>query len=386
MALDTKRRVRVLAADDSAVMREVLRMVFQMHASAAGSALPRMELCGVVKDGIEALEAVRTLRPDVLLLDVEMPRLGGLGVLEHLKTMGLGLPVIMCSSHTARGARVTLDALSCGAKDYVMKPAQQSDFAMALDSLMTQLLPKIAELVAPVAMPLKPVTMPSAGPPGVSLGACVELIVIGVSTGGPSALETMLPRLPRSLPVPVMIVQHMPKLFTEALANRLDRVCAMPVMQAEDGMPVQAGRILLAAGGAHMEVARGAGKGLTVKLHQGPALNSCKPSVDYLFRSSARICGSGTLAVVMTGMGSDGLDGARAVAAAGGAVLAQDAESSAVWGMPGRIVEEGLATATLPLQGLAEALMRRVESGRTLPRVNPAAGRAGHKEAAYGVL
>ena len=405
MALNGQRTLRVLAADDSAVMGEVLRMVFAMHAGAGDRTLPPMELLGVKKDGIEALEAVRTLQPDVLLLDLEMPRLNGLGVLERLRETAPRLPVIMCSAHTERGARATLDALAAGAQDYVMKPAQQRDFATALDALMKQLLPKIAVLARAAAesahRPARACEAQNARPGqrgGERAGAPslhetpslasepVGLIVIGVSTGGPAALEAMLPRLPRTLGVPVMIVQHMPKLFTGALAERLDRLCPMPVTQARDGITVVRDTVLLAPGDAHMEVARGAGDSLAVRLHHGPALHSCKPSVDYLFHSAARVYGGATLALVLTGMGSDGLAGARAVRAAGGAVLAQDQESSAVWGMPGRVVSEGLASATLPLTAMADAVIRRVRGD-----ASPAAGftsavRETRREAAYGLL
>ena len=386
--MPTRRTLRVLAADDSVVMGEVLRMVFALHGSAGNRGLPRMELLGVVKDGIDALEAVRTLRPDVLLLDLEMPRLNGLGVLEQLRRLAPDLPVIMCSAHTEQGARATLDALAAGAKDYVMKPAQQKDFASALDNLMQHLLPKIAALAMHPAAAANAAgstssrsDAPSDGP---ASGSPVEIVVIGVSTGGPSALEAMLPLLPRTLGVPIMIVQHMPKLFTGALAERLNRLCDLPVEQARDGMTLRRSSVLLAPGDAHMELARGAGESFAVRLHQGPALHSCKPSADYLFQSAARLCGAGTLALVLTGMGSDGLDGARAVRKAGGAVLAQDEETSAVWGMPGRVVREGLASATLPLGSLAEAVLHRVRAGHSPAR--PGADPEHAREAAYGVL
>ena len=390
--------LRVLAADDSAVMRGVMRTVFDLHANdSARSSLPRMELCGLVRDGVEALEAVRTLKPDVLLLDLEMPRMNGLKVLEELRRVAPHLPVIMCSGHTERGARSTLDALALGAKDYVMKPGQQKDFAAALDTLMEQLLPKIAELTgwnqtAPAERRTE-IRLPA--PARVGLPArggtnAVELVAIGVSTGGPSALEQMLPMLPRDFAVPVMIVQHMPRLFTGALAERLRGLCRMPVEEARDGMRVEPGRILIAPGDAHMEVVSGVGRGRAVRLHKGLALNSCMPSVDYLFRSAATLCGGGTLALVMTGMGSDGLDGARAVRESGGTVLAQDEATSAVWGMPGRVVMDGLASATVPLGALAGELLQRVQAGR-IPSVLGAAmaGRGGgeaRREVSYGLL
>jgi two-component system chemotaxis response regulator CheB len=365
-----RRPIRVLAVDDSAVMRGALRTVFELHSSQGDPALPRMELCGLMRDGVEALEAVKQLSPDVLLLDLEMPRMDGLEVLAKLRVLAPSLPVIMCSAHTERGARSTLDALSLGAKDYVMKPGQQKDFASALDSLMEQLLPKIAALAGWNPEPMRPRDLVRSAPPvgrrgesPAESGPPAELVVIGVSTGGPSALESMLPMLPRGFAAPIMIVQHMPRLFTGALAERLNRICRLPVEQARNGAAILPGSVWLAPGDAHMEVVWAAGgrRGGVVKLHQGPPLNSCKPSVDYLFRSAAATYGAGTLALVMTGMGADGLDGCRAVRSAGGTVLAQDEATSAVWGMPGRVAREGLAHALVPLPSLAAALIHRIQ-------------------------
>ena len=364
MTIESRRTVRVLAADDSAVMRGVIRTIFQLHASDSSSRLPAMELCGVVRDGQEALDCVRALQPDVLLLDLEMPRLNGLQVLDILRIQAPTLPVILCSAHTERGARTTLDALARGAEDYVMKPRHQDDVASSFKLLMEQLLPKIAmaarlpqqsraRLDSKASSSLFPSSPPCPSPDS---RVRAELVVIGLSTGGPAALEAMLPALPESFDAPVLVVQHMPKLFTSALSERLNRLCRLSVKEAKNGDAVKPGGIWLAPGDAHMEIAPG---GL-IKLHQGVPLNSCKPSVDYLFHSAARLYGGSTLAVMMTGMGSDGLDGARAVQAAGGSVLAQDEASSAVWGMPGRVVKEGISCATVALQDLAGELIERI--------------------------
>ena len=386
MSVERGGTLRVLAADDSAVMRSVMRTIFQLHGGDEESTLPKMELCGVVKDGLEAVEAVLRLRPDVLVLDLEMPRLDGLGVLERLRKEVPDLPVIMCSAYTDRGARSTLDALSYGAKDYVMKPHQQIDFASALDWLTQQLLPKIAALAGTgqeraflVERRATP-RLPSFS--SMAVRTPVELVVIGVSTGGPSALEEMLPALPQNLPVPILIVQHMPKLFTGALAERLNRLCRVQVSEARDGAIAQPGTVWLAPGDSHLEVVRTSGAP-RIELHQGPALNGCKPSVEYLFQSAARF-GGGTLALMMTGMGCDGLTGSRAIRDAGGTVLAQDEASSAVWGMPGRIVQAGLASAILPLSALAGAIVQRVEAGRTSSR--EASYRCIPREVRHGVL
>ena len=383
MRSEGKRPLRVLAADDSAVMRGVLRTMFQLHAAEEQRTLPAMELCAVVRNGVECLEAVGRMRPDAILLDLEMPVLDGLGVLRRLREMAPEIPVIMCSAYTERGARSTLDALALGAKDYVMKPGSQSDFAAALDLLMQQVLPKIAALTAGTAnasVPLQVSTFRAAA------GARVELVTVGVSTGGPSALEQMLPRLPADFAVPVMIVQHMPKLFTGALAERLDRLCAVKVREAFDGAVLEPGTVWLAPGDEHMEVARMAGGAGGVRLHRRAPLNSCMPSVDYLFSSAAKAYGAGTLALVLTGMGSDGLDGAMEIKRAGGSVYAQDQASSAVWGMPGRIVEAGLAVAQVPLSGIASVLLDRVQAGRDVAVRNKSSKVEHRLEVNYGLL
>jgi two-component system chemotaxis response regulator CheB len=384
MEIQKERPLRILAADDSAVMRGILRELFVMRDEDRLGDLPPMELCGLARDGVECLEAVKLLRPDMLVLDLEMPRMNGLEVLEQLRRENPDLPVIMCSAYTERGARSTLEALACGASDYVMKPYEQRDFTAALVSLSQQLLPRIAALAremspreggaAPVVSGGGEQRSREAYVPSQSL---VEVVVIGLSTGGPSALEQLLPQLPADFPVPVLIVQHMPKVFTAALAERLDKCCALHVEQAYDSAPLRAGTVWLAPGGSHMEVAlravmpgegerSGRAREGRVRLHQQELLNHCRPSVDYLFHSAARMYGAGTLALVMTGMGADGLNGARAVHERGGVVLAQDEASSAVWGMPGRVTEAGIASATLPLSAIAAALRRRVDAGRAV--------------------
>lgn len=375
------RPLRILAADDSAVMRGILRELFAMHGEDGASELPKMQLCGLAQDGMECIEAVRSVEPDVLILDLEMPRLNGLEVLDRLRRERPELPVIMCSSYTEHGARSTLEALACGASDYVMKPCEQKDFLTALHALAEQLLPRIAALAVAAIRREEGVGRNGyavEGPWGreIALRAqpLVEVVVIGLSTGGPSALEMLLPQLPADFPVPVLIVQHMPKVFTGALAERLNRCCALHVEQAYDGAALRGGWVWLAPGGSHMEVAlrRGMGGeeayGGTVRLHQEEPRNHCRPSVDYLFHSAAQAYGAGTLAVVMTGMGADGLSGARAVHERGGQVLAQDKASSAVWGMPGRVAEAGIAGTPLPLSEIAGALMQRVEVGRVARR------------------
>lgn len=370
-AFESIRPLRVLVADDSMVMRSILNTLFERHHRIPYAGLPPMELIEAVRDGVECLEAIERLRPDLLVLDLEMPRLNGLGVLEALQRRQQRLPVIMCSSYTVHGARATLDALARGAADYVMKPAGQSGLQQALNSLAEQLLPRIAALAS--ASDPERASRTSSYPRAASQAAAnrseVEAVVIGVSTGGPAALEQLLPRLPADLSAPVLIVQHMPKLFTGVFAERLNRICRLRVAEAVAGAAVRSGTIWLAPGDAHLELAAApssmcmqgeAASKSVIRLHHKAPLNHCMPAVDYLFLSAARLYGDRALAVVLTGMGSDGLEGARAIRARGGHVLVQDEASSAVWGMPGRIVESGLASSVLALEGIAEEINRKV--------------------------
>ncbi|HEX3969324.1 MAG TPA: chemotaxis-specific protein-glutamate methyltransferase CheB [Edaphobacter sp.] len=406
MGTSKKRPLRILAADDSAVMRSILWKLFLMHAEDRSSELPRMELCGIARDGVECLELMRQQCPDVLVLDLEMPRMNGLDVLDRLRTENPELPVIMCSAYTEHGARSTLEALGRGASDYVMKPSQQQDFAAAMQSLSQQLLPRIVALAKNASGGIEKTDrnlLPDplnekAGHASTAISSTIEVVVIGLSTGGPLALEQLLPKLPKDFPVPVLIVQHMPKLFTGALAERLDNCCALRVEQAYDNAVIRPGTVWLAPGDAHMEVAprrammsdgdRGEAHSSRVRLHQQEPLNHCRPSVDYLFLSAARMYGAGTLALVMTGMGADGLNGARAVHQGGGVVLAQDEATSAVWGMPGRVTEAGIASLTLPLWGIASALKQRVGAGRrTKPdSAAPVPAAAPRREMIHGLL
>jgi two-component system chemotaxis response regulator CheB len=376
------RPLRILAADDSLVMRSVFWKLFLLHTENRSSELPRMDLCGVARDGVECLEEVRRLSPDVLVLDLEMPRLNGLEVLDRLRAERPELPVIMCSAYTEHGAKSTLEALAHGASDYVMKPTAQRDGGAAMMSLSQQLLPRIAVLAKKTNRRRREAVrgetsggLKAECDVAVEKGSApVEIVVVGLSTGGPAALEQLLPDLPKDFPVPMLIVQHMPKLFTSALAERLDRCCGLRVEQAYDNATIRPGTVWLAPGDAHMEVApRRAMMGerdsfqtrsSRIRLHQEEPLNHCRPSVDYLFFSAARTYGAGALALVMTGMGADGLNGARAVYDSGGVVLAQDEATSAVWGMPGRVSDAGVASLTLPLWNIAEVLKQRVGLGR----------------------
>lgn len=350
-------RTRILIADDSAVMRSLLRSVI--------SSDPGLELVGTAADGESALRAFETLRPDLVLLDVEMPVMNGLETLRRLRARHPRLPVIMCSSLTQRGARVTIEALASGASDYVAKPAGQANLAAATRALTQDLLPKIHAL-APDTVPgfMPPprqapaAVIPVRGP--ARLSAPPAVVVIGVSTGGPAALDIVLPSLPANFPLPVLIVQHMPELFTRLLAERLAQRCRLRVTEGAEGDAVRPGHIYIARGNWHLEVLAAARAGLPPTLHltQAAPENHCRPAADVLFRSAAAVYGAGVLAVVLTGMGSDGLAGARTIQAQGGTILAQDEATSAVWGMPGAIARAGLAQRILPIQSVAAEIVR----------------------------
>ncbi|MGA7107719.1 MAG: chemotaxis response regulator protein-glutamate methylesterase [Terracidiphilus sp.] len=354
------RRVRILIVDDSAVMRSILRSVLRMQAG--------FEVVGTAVDGETALGAVEALHPDLVLLDVEMPVMDGLATLRKLRGRGHRMPVIMCSSLTQRGGRVTIEALASGASDYVAKPASQAGPAESMRSLARELLPKIAALTAlpPASSALANSMRAMQGPgapqlPGTEpIVSIPSLLAIGISTGGPAALDIVLPAFPATFPIPVLIVQHMPELFTRLLAERLNGRCPLAVREAAEGNPVQPGTIYIARGDWHLEIVSPlrTGQPPTLHLTQAPPENHCRPSVDVLYRSAAAVYGSGVLAAVLTGMGSDGMAGARIVRARGGTVLAQDQATSAVWGMPGAVVRQGLAQRVFPLQAIAPEIMR----------------------------
>jgi len=359
--------IRVVIADDSATIRNLLARLFAPSETAQPNNLPLVELCAAAPDGQTCLRAVRALQPDLVILDLEMPGLSGMETIDLLRREWPDLPIIMFSAYTARGASQTLEALARGATDYVTKPTGQPNPEAAIAALREDLLPKIIVLATrrhtSKTPPATRVTLTAPTVPA-------QVVGIGVSTGGPSALELLLPHLPHDFPAPVLIVQHMPRLFTNALALRLDRACALAVNLAYDGAEPTPGTIWLAPGDSHMELAITNGR-MRIALNQDPPELHCRPSVNPLFRSLARTHGSRALGVIMTGMGSDGLDGSHALVHAGGAVLAQDEPSSTIWGMPGRVVAAGLASAVLPIAALAEAIIQRSSRNRNPHRVLP---------------
>ncbi|GAB7191761.1 chemotaxis response regulator protein-glutamate methylesterase [Kineococcus sp. NUM-3379] len=355
-------RIRVLVVDDSVVVRRLITDVL------AGD--PDLEVVGTAGNGQIALEKLAQLKPDVITLDIEMPVMDGLQTVREIRRVDRRVPVIMFSTLTERGASATLEALSTGANDYVTKPANVGSVAESMESVRSQLVPKIKALVPrfaearPAFRPLPAPAAPAGAPaaprarPAGGTGR-PRALIIGSSTGGPEALTAVIPRLPANLPVPVLITQHMPPVFTKLYAQRLDKVSALTVVEAVDGQPVVPGTVYIAPGDFHMEVVR-SGAGAVVRLQQGPPENFCRPAVDVMFRSALALYGGDLLAVVLTGMGSDGRIGCKGVTAAGGQVVVQDEATSVVWGMPGAVAREGVADEILPLPAIADAIVRRL--------------------------
>lgn len=353
-------KIRVLVVDDAVVMRKLITEALAHD--------PEFEVAGTAPNGRIALQKISQINPDAVTMDVEMPVMDGVTTLKEIRKIAPKLPVIMFSTLTQKGAATTLDALAMGANDYVTKPANVGSVREGIEAVAHELIPKIRvhckRLTAPVFESNPAKFVRSIAPAPVRTGSRpVEIVCIGTSTGGPNALAEVFAKLPAGLPAPVVVVQHMPPMFTAMLAQRLTLVSKVPCVEATEGMPLQAGRAYIAPGGRHMEVSNAGGK-LHLRLHDGPLENSCRPSVDVLFRSVAKVFGEGTLAVVMTGMGQDGLRGCERIREAHGRVLVQDEATSVVWGMPGSVAHAGLADEELPLAQIAGEIGRRVFARR----------------------
>lgn len=355
-------KIRVLVIDDSVVVRRFLTNMI--------SADPELEVTGAAANGRIGLSKIQQNNPDIVVMDVEMPEMCGLDALREIRRAWPLLPVIMFSSLTQRGAAVTLDALELGANDYVTKPTQVGSIDQAQQQIRDDLIPKIMALCGRDRRIARSIgTTPFPSPPEVNdrVHAAnlsprrIEVVAIGTSTGGPNALATVIPDLPADFPVPILIVQHMPPFFTAALADRLSSKSAIKVREAAQGDQLKPGRAWIAPGDHHMVIRKSEGS-IVIELNQGPRENSCRPSVDVLLRSVAAAYGSSTLAVVMTGMGQDGLLGCEMVHKSGGTIYAQDEATSVVWGMPGFVARAGLAERVLPIDCLGAAITSRVGS------------------------
>jgi two-component system chemotaxis response regulator CheB len=352
--------ISVLVVDDSAVIRRLVTDVL--------SADPGIRVIGTAPNGKIALDKINALNPDIITLDVEMPVLDGVSTVREIRKTRPRLPVIMFSTLTSVGADATLAALRAGASDYVTKPANTGSLTESVASVREQLVPRIHALCArnQRRIPTRP---PATRPrrPGVAgRNEPVKAVVIASSTGGPEALRTVLTALPRTLPVPVFVVQHMPPVFTDMLAQRINSESGLIVAEARDGEPARPGHVYLAPGDKHLEVSR-FGDVVRTKLHNGPKENHCRPAADVLFRSAAHVYGGAVLTVVLTGMGQDGKRGTEPLAAAGGRVIVQDEATSVVWGMPGAVAEAGLADAVLPIGNIADAITTQVTRRGLVP-------------------
>ncbi|HKI31572.1 MAG TPA: chemotaxis-specific protein-glutamate methyltransferase CheB [Gemmataceae bacterium] len=351
---------RVLVVGGTFLDRVLLSQVLNQDAA--------LQVVGLTTSGPAALAKIAATAPDLVVLTPDGGGADGLPTLAALLARFPDLPVILFSDQARRRSSFTLEALALGASDYVTAPARMADTASG-----GEVLPAAAQLVREELAPRVKLFARSGGPTPAPArvgtgGACrgeISVVAVGVSSGGPAALAKVLPRLPSDFPVPVLIVQHMPAGMTQVLANSLTASCHLRVAEGVQGAQLRPGTVWLAPGGAHMGVFR-FGSARRLRIHDEPPENSCRPSADVLFRSVANAYGA-VLAVVLTGMGQDGLRGCEAVRAAGGEVLAQDEASSTVWGMPGSVVRAGIANLVLPLGEIGQHIARRVGRKGGLP-------------------
>lgn len=367
--------IKVLVVDDSRLFRTAVAE------SLAGEG--DLQVVGSERNGLKAIEFLRANMAgvDVVTLDLEMPEMDGLATLKAIRELNSGRPrereigVIMLSAHTTEGAQSTIAALTAGAFDFITKPTSESP-AESIASLRRQLPTRIrayaarmrpalrvvaaAPRPAPIAAP--GTTLPPAqasGRPALRTGTA-QAVLIGVSTGGPRALLTMLPRLTQLVRLPIIIVQHMPPKFTASLAESLGKVCAHKVHEAVDGQPIEAGNTYIAPGGRHLVVRRTSPTQIVCGVNDNPPENALRPNVDVMFRSAAQVWGGNVVAVILTGMGADGTKGLAPLKRAGAPVIVQDEATSVVWGMPGSAAAAGLADQVLALEAIPDAVARAV--------------------------
>jgi two-component system chemotaxis response regulator CheB len=344
--------IRVLVVDDSAFMR----FTITRYLNEAGD----IQVVGAARDGVEALELLPTLKPDIITLDVEMPRMDGLSTLKEIMAEH-PLPVIMLSSLTAEGALETIQALTLGAVDFVTKPSNKANVSAVMEDVIQKIrraakakvwaVPRLKKVLP------EPVTARRADKMTRQLSSRDRIVIIGSSTGGPRALNTVLPELPADLPASVLVIQHMPVGFTRSLADRLDTLCPLRVKEAAPGDKLEVGRILIAPGGFHMVLnERG-----EIALNQDPTVHGVRPAIDVTMSSVARKFGSSIVGVILTGMGNDGTNGTGLIHSAGGWVIAEDESTCVVWGMPRSVAEAGFADEIIPLPSVASAITQAVK-------------------------
>ncbi len=335
--------------DDSVVIR---RLVGNFLAKD-----PEIDLIATAVNGKIGLEKINQMKPDVVVLDIEMPEMDGLETLIEIRKQHPTLPVIMFSSLTKEGAETTLAALNYGANDYVTKEVSGYSIKDNLNMVGDELIYKIKELTRP-KLDLKTHKI-NLAPKSSIPKKQINIVAIGTSTGGPNALKQVIPAIPKDFPVPIVIVQHMPPMFTKILAESLSKDSQIPVVEAQEGDILVPGKALIAPGNYHMSLAL-EGKHYVVQLNQDPPENYCRPAVDVLFRSVAQYFGGNTLAVVMTGMGHDGLNGCNLIKEKNGQIIVQDEATSIVWGMPGAVAAAELADEIVSLNNIGSAINQRV--------------------------
>jgi two-component system chemotaxis response regulator CheB len=348
-----------LVVDDSVIIRRLVTHALEED--------PAVQVVGSAANGVIALKMIPLVNPDVVTLDIEMPEMDGLETLRHIRKLYPDLIVIMFSTLSERGAAITIEALSLGANDYVTKVANSGSLDQSMVKLRGELVPKFKQFFIlesdPAAAPKHPVaarTIPAAlRPASQRQSKACEAVAIGVSTGGPTALAQLVPMLPADFRQPIFIVQHMPPIFTRLLAERLQSLTKLRVREGAEGMLVEGGNVYIAPGDYHMTVAR-KGTANVIKLNQAEPENSCRPAVDVLFRSVADVYGGSAMGVILTGMGQDGLRGIERLRAGGSYIVAQDEASSVVWGMPGAVVNAGLADSVVDLRCVVPEIRRHL--------------------------
>jgi len=359
-------KIRVLIVDDAVVVRRMLSNTMNQD--------PDIEVVGVAANGKICLQKIPQINPDIISLDIEMPEMNGMEALDKIRERWPKLPVIMFSTRTQKGATATLDALAKGATDYVAKPSKATSLEEGIELIKISLIPKIKALCSETAGLDIPSNLPKPKPvvarsedrktmKGFKRLHRVDVVAIGVSTGGPNALAVLLPVFSANFPVPIVLVQHMPPNFTQLLAARLNTKAELKIKECEHGDILQAGHVYIAPGDYHMSVTQ-IKDNLVAVLNQAPHENSCRPAVDVLFRSVAKMFGRNALAVVLTGMGQDGMNGCEHIQARGGQVIVQDEDSSVVWGMPGFVVKAKAADKILPLEQIGPEIIERSQTDR----------------------
>lgn len=359
-------KIKVLVVDDTVVYRKIVSDIL--------AEIPSIEVVGTANNGKIAISRIQTLKPDLLILDVEMPEVDGVGVLEYIKENKLSTKAVMLSSFTQDGSRETIKALELGAFDFIPKPETDS-MQQSQQEVKSSLVGVIKSFTRQAELsnilkgqstdtPAKPHVPTRTSQSTGKYSGRSDIIAIGISTGGPNALQAVLPKLPADLGVPILIVQHMPPMFTKSLADSLNRKCSLEVAEASDGQTIEPNVVLIAPGGKQMKITDGSNGKKIVRITDDPPENGCKPAVDYLFRSVSQHYGANATSLIMTGMGNDGKVGMKLMKRAGAATIAQDQQSCVVYGMPKEVIEAGIVDVVAPLASIANEICKTVRGSK----------------------